>query len=131
MTGRIRPEAAGAPHVYDSIINKTPLSYRTNRIIGGVSPSQYLQRLQVGDSTTLGIEADKLDRYLTSHFINPDLLRADAFEQFMEDRQRQLLGLIEQATGKSAYRGDMQEEGVDVESDADATEAGHTLVGVS
>ena len=119
------------PHVYDSIINKTPLSYRTNRIIGGVSPSQYLQRLQVGDSTTLGIEADKLDRYLTSHFINPDLLRADAFEQFMEDRQRQLLGLIEQATGKSAYRGDMQEEGVDVESDADATEAGHTLVGVS
>ncbi|MGH7134866.1 MAG: GmrSD restriction endonuclease domain-containing protein, partial [Pirellulales bacterium] len=31
-----------SPHVYDSIINKTPLSYKTNRIIGGVSPSEYL-----------------------------------------------------------------------------------------
>jgi hypothetical protein len=27
------------PKVYDSIINKTPLSYRTNRRIGGVAPS--------------------------------------------------------------------------------------------
>jgi hypothetical protein len=26
------------PSVFDSIINKTPLSYRTNRIIGGVAP---------------------------------------------------------------------------------------------
>jgi hypothetical protein len=30
------------PAIYDSIINKTPLSYRTNRIIGGVAPSEYL-----------------------------------------------------------------------------------------
>ena len=34
------------PAVYDSIINKTPLSYRTNRIIGGVAPSDYLAKLQ-------------------------------------------------------------------------------------
>ena len=26
--------------VFDSIINKTPLSYRTNRIVGGISPSE-------------------------------------------------------------------------------------------
>jgi hypothetical protein len=31
------------PAVFDSIINKTALSYRTNRIIGGVAPSQYMQ----------------------------------------------------------------------------------------
>jgi hypothetical protein len=116
-----------SPQIYDSIINKTPLSFRTNRIIGGVAPSQYLQKLQLEDTTTPGIESSKLDGYVKSHFINPELLRADAFEQFMEDRQRQLLALIEQATGKSVYKGDMQEEGVDVESDADATEAGHTL----
>ena len=30
------------PAVYDSIINKTPLAYRTNRIIGGAAPSVYL-----------------------------------------------------------------------------------------
>ena len=33
------------PNVYDSIINKTPLSYRTNRIIGGVAPSEYLRQI--------------------------------------------------------------------------------------
>ena len=29
--------------IYDTVINKTPLSYRTNRIIGGVAPSKYLR----------------------------------------------------------------------------------------
>ena len=33
------------PDVYDSIINKTPLSYRTNRTIGGLAPSEYLEKL--------------------------------------------------------------------------------------
>jgi hypothetical protein len=33
------------PEVYDSIINKTPLAYRTNRIIGGAAPSSYLADL--------------------------------------------------------------------------------------
>jgi hypothetical protein len=41
----------------------------------------------------------------------------------MEDRQRQLLGLIEQAIGKAAYTGDVSEEGADAEGDADAVEA--------
>ncbi len=38
------------PAVYDSIINKTPLSYRTNRIIGGVAPSEYLSKLETGNA---------------------------------------------------------------------------------
>ena len=37
------------PNVFDSIINKTPLSYRTNRIIGGVAPSEYLAKLEKGN----------------------------------------------------------------------------------
>jgi len=115
------------PQVYDSIVNKTPLSFRTNRIIGGVAPSQYLNKLETGDAATPGIDPARLDGYLRSHFIDPRLLREDAFYLFMEDRQRQLLDLIEQATGKSAYRGDIQEEGVDIEGDIDATEAGLTL----
>src|SRR3954452_10824148 len=40
------------PEIYDSIINKTPLSYRTNRIIGGTSPSSYLSRLESGNAET-------------------------------------------------------------------------------
>ena len=36
------------PKVFDTVINKTPLSYKTNRILGGVSPSVYLSRLEAG-----------------------------------------------------------------------------------
>ena len=45
-------------------------------------------------------------RYLRSHLIDPELLRADDFDAFMADRQKRLLGLIEQATGKAAYTGE-------------------------
>jgi hypothetical protein len=115
------------PAVFDSIINKTPLSYRTNRIIGGVAPSEYLAKLQEGDAATPAITQEKLDSYLRSHLINPSLLHADQFDAFMTDRQKQLLALIEQATGKTTFIGDIQEEGEDVESDEDAIEAEHTI----
>lgn len=115
------------PQVYDSIINKTPLSYRTNRIIGGSAPSSYLDRLQKGDESTPPIDHEKLDDFLRSHLIHPTLLRSDNFTDFMEDRQKRLLELIEHATGKAPYVGDFQEEGVDVESDEDTTEAELTI----
>jgi hypothetical protein len=44
----------------------------------------------------------------------------------MEDRQRRLLALIEQAIGKVAYVGDGEEEGVDAEEDEGAAEADMT-----
>src|SRR5580658_912263 len=108
------------PAVFDSIINKTPLSYRTNRIIGGSAPSEYIAKLEKGNDATPRIDRAKLDIYLSSHLINPALLRADSFEAFMADRQKRLLSLIEEATGKSAYSGSDTEEGEDVEFD-DAT----------
>jgi hypothetical protein len=111
------------PAVYDSIINKTPLSYRTNRIIGGVAPSKYLTKLEEGDEQTPAIERNKLDDYLRTHLIDPTILRSDDFDTLMGDRQRQLLTLIEQATGKPAYTGDTIEEGVDVGGDPDLIEA--------
>lgn len=115
------------PDVYDSIINKTPLSFRTNRIIGGVAPSDYVEKLEKGDDKTPAIASDKLDLFLRSHLVDPSLLRANKFEAFMEDRQRRLLALIEQATGKSAYTGDSVEEGEDVEGDDAAFESGLTI----
>jgi len=113
--------------VFDSIINKTPLSYKTNRIIGGVAPSEYLINLENGNKTTPPIDRKRLDVYLRSHMIDPSLLRADSFEGFMADRQKQLLLLIEQATGKAAYAGVVREEGQDVEADEDSAEAELTL----
>lgn len=115
------------PAVFDSIINKTPLSYRTNRIIGGVAPSEYLGKLEKGNNANPPISSEKLDGYLASHLIDPAMLRADAFEAFMDDRQKRLLGLIEQAMGKAAYKGDVPEEGEDVESDDDTAEAEQTI----
>jgi hypothetical protein len=115
------------PDVYDSIINKTPLSYRTNRLIGGVAPSEYLAKLEDGNEKTPPIDRMRLDGYLTSHLINPLLLRADDFGAFMADRQQRLLTLIERATGKTAYIGGVEDEGEDVAADDDTTEAELTI----
>ena len=111
------------PAVFDSIINKTPLSFRTNRIIGGVAPSDYLAKLEKGSDTTPPIEHGRLNGFLETHHINPDLLRTDNFETFMEDRQKRLLTLIEHAMGKGAYTGSVPEEGEDMEGDEDTLEA--------
>jgi hypothetical protein len=116
-----------SPKVYDSIINKTPLSYRTNRIIGGVAPSDYIAKLERGNNTTPRIESHKLDTHLRTHLIDPALLRQDLFNEFMADRQGQLLSLIEQATGRVAYAGTVPEEGVDVDGDEDSLEAEYTI----
>jgi hypothetical protein len=93
--------------VWDSAINKTPLGYRTNRTIGGVAPSVYLQRLQDGRTDKKGqmleppISAVALDSYVVSHCVDAERLRADDFEGFIAARRRALLGLISQATGHS------------------------------
>lgn len=113
--------------VFDSIINKTPLSCRTNQIIGGVAPSEYLAKLEKGNQTTPPIERETLDGYLRSHLIDPELLRSNQFDAFMVDRQKQLLALIEQATGKAAYIGSVQEEGEENEVDENTAEAALTI----
>ena len=115
--------------VFDSIINKTPLSYRTNRIIGGVSPSAYLNKVEAGNLTSPPIDRVKIDGFLKSHLIDPSLLRADSFESFMVDRQKRLLSLIERATGRVAYTGDIQEDGENAEADDDTTESAQTIDG--
>jgi hypothetical protein len=45
----------------------------------------------------------------------------------MVKRQKRLLALIEQATGKAVYNGNVQKEGEDVEADVDAVEAELTI----
>jgi hypothetical protein len=45
----------------------------------------------------------------------------------MDDRQKQLLALIERALGKAAYTGSVEEEGEDAEADDDAAEAQLTI----
>jgi len=122
-------EAQGIkPAVFDSIINKTPLSYKTNRIIGGAAPSAYLARLETGGTETPPIIPENLDTYLRSHLIDPFFLRADNFEAFMRDRQERLLALIELATGKTVYQGDSSADGEEAENDEETAEAKLTMV---
>ncbi len=100
---------------YDSIINKTPLSSRTNRILGGDAPSVYLARLERGADGSPPIPACDIDSHLESHLIDPALLRADNFEGFFAARQAALLRLIEDATGQAPYSGEeVDEPGTDV-----------------
>jgi hypothetical protein len=86
----------------------------------------YLAKLEKGSQTTPAIERATLDGYLGSHLIAPDLLRGDKFAEFMDDRQKRFLALIELATGKHAYSGPVPDEGEDVEDDDDA-ESGLTI----
>jgi hypothetical protein len=106
------------PKVFDTVINKTPLSYKTNRILGGVAPSVYLDRLETGGRDNPPIARDALDDYLASHAIDPNLLRADDFAGFMADREARLLAMIAKATGHAITRADAApEEGEDVLQD--------------
>ena len=110
--------------VYDTVINKTPLFYRTNRIIGGVAPSTYLAKLEAGRKGAAGqieepsIAPALLDGYLASHCISARHLRADDFESFMSERRKALLTLIANATGHAVTEaGDAPEEGEELSED--------------
>ena len=96
--------------VYDSIINKTPLTARTNRILGGQAPSEYLARLERGGTDSPPIADTDIDGFLRTHLIDPEPLRANDFEGFYRARQAALLGLIEEATGQSVYGGEATNE---------------------
>jgi hypothetical protein len=115
------------PDVFDSIINKTPLTYQTNRKIGGNAPSTYLASLELGSTTDPAIPQTTLDQLLSSHLINPDLLRSDDFAAFMSDRQAKLADLIGRAMGHDALVEAEDEEGEIVELEGAMEEAEMTL----
>ena len=83
---------------YDSILNKTPISYKANRKVGGDAPSVYIPRLQ--RETQVGLSDAQMSELLASHSLSPELLLQDAFDQFLEDRRRKLSDLVESAMGK-------------------------------
>lgn len=85
------------PARYDSVVNKTPISARTNRIIGGNAPSVYLSALEKRGE----IAPQRLDDILESHVIDPATLRSDDFDAFFTARYNALLDHIEAAMGKS------------------------------
>ena len=93
------------PSLYDSVVNKTPLGYRTNRIICGVAPSNYLEKLEMGKTGPNGqiieppIDKAALADYLKSHCIPVAELYANDFAGFMKRRQALLMELVSRITG--------------------------------
>jgi len=85
---------------FDCIVNKTPLSGRTNRIVSGDAPSKYLDRLK----KNAGVSDDEFNAILLSHVVKPDLMYKDDFYGFFDDRKEQILKRIEIAMGKSIPR---------------------------
>lgn len=85
---------------YNAIVNKTPISYKANRMIGGVAPSTYLGKLQSHKQVQLS--DDGMDALLVSHRIDPQSLRRDDFEGFYQARKAALLTLIMEAMGKTS-----------------------------
>ena len=85
---------------YNSIINKTPLSGRTNRIVGGEAPSKYLERVK----KHAGVEDEEFETIIRSHAIDPTYLYRDDFRAFFADRKERILRRIESAMGKEISR---------------------------
>lgn len=86
----------------ESIVNKTAISYDTNRRIGGRAPGAYVPILE----KHAGVSAGQLDEILATHAIDTEALRADDFIRFFEDRKRRLLEIISKAMGKPAIDDD-------------------------
>lgn len=91
--------------LWNSVVNKAPLSARSNRILGGKAPSNYLGRLLNSHS----VDSVALDDHLASHLIDPDLLKQDNFNGFMVDRAKALLDQIEKVMGKKVSGRDSDE----------------------
>ena len=92
-----------SPAVYNSIVNKTPISYKANRTIGGKAPSLYLAQLRSNPKVDISVEEQ--DEILVSHLINASLLRSDDFSAFFDDRKAALLRIIRDAMGKDPMIG--------------------------
>jgi hypothetical protein len=106
------------PHrVLNSIVNKTAISFKANRMIGGEAPSIYLSKLQQNKKVQLDDAA--MDAILQTHCIAPNLLRTDNFQTFFDSRRASLLAIVEFAMGKaaSAYQEAAVENGSDVEDE--------------
>lgn len=90
---------------WNSVVNKTPISYSTNREIGGVAPGKYLDKIAQKGQVAVPV----LDSYLESHWLNVTACRTDNFDMHIIERAKKLLDAIESAMGKAISGRDSQD----------------------
>jgi hypothetical protein len=100
------------PKVFDSIVNKSPLSKKSNILVSGDAPSVYLKRIE----STHGFAPHRLDAILRTHLIEPRFLRNDDFQGFFDSRLKALSGLVSTALDKAVVESHGTNE-VEVEMD--------------
>ncbi len=107
--------------IYDSVVNKTPLAGRTNKIIGGVAPSIYLDKLEKGKIDAAGqiiesaIDKPVLAEHLKTHCIPVKELYSNDFNGFIQARQKLLLALVCSITEQPVSIGiETIEEGIEI-----------------
>lgn len=81
----------------ESIVNKTAISFDTNRIIGGKSPATYVKVLE----SRAGVSPEALDAVMATHLLDPATLRIADFDTFFCKRRAALIALISGAMGKA------------------------------
>lgn len=82
--------------IHDSIINKTPLYYRTNRKIGRKAPSLYLAELR----SEINADEVRQAEMLETHLLSIEHMSNDDFNSQFEQRGRSILKLISEAMKK-------------------------------
>lgn len=91
-------EKQGYPKTkWNSVVNKTPITYSTNREIGGVAPSKYLAKIEAKGQVATSV----LNGYLESHWIDVECCRNDDFNKHIILRAKKLLDAIELTMGKN------------------------------
>ncbi len=103
------------PKRYNSILNKTPISYKANRMIGGKAPSNYLAQIQ--NHINVKLDDSSMDAILTSHCLDPAFMRRNDYDGFFESRRRMLIARISAVMGKPVV--ETGEAVADDESDED------------
>ena len=111
--------------VFNSIVNKTPLSAASNRFIGGDAPSSYLKRIERRHA----MSSEALDAILRTHLIEPEHLRNDDFEAFFNARIEALSDIVSKAMGKPVVKDQgTNEDERDVEEPTDDDEDEEAVV---
>ncbi|WP_047259440.1 DUF262 domain-containing protein [Corynebacterium uterequi] len=84
----------------ESVLNRTPMSKRTEAVLGGYDPTRYLPRVQ----SKSVMEDDEFDAVLASHELDPELLHRSRAAETFEERRRRLVGMVEYAIDRPVIR---------------------------
>ena len=98
-----------------SIRLRSPLTARTNRVIGGYAPSEYIKRI----TNSAAVDRSVIETNIFTHLIDPETLASDDFPAFMSARRERLVKIIETAMGKPVVAMDRTEDVIEPEASDD------------